>query len=128
MRKGYRPTASTLAQKRLKGNEKTSSVDIDVSKIDREYLDKFLGKIFFWSFTIGKIKPHMHASKFRVVTHRYIPKYKLIPLVEAAFPDGCKVTLMMGYSFTHTFDVRTTDPMRWDEFISKCTSALETVI
>lgn len=128
LRKLTRKLVWANKKRRLDGNERTSSVDIDISQIDRDYLDRFLGKIFYWSFTLGKIKPTTRTSKFRVVTHRHIPRHKLIPLVEAAFPDGCKVTLVRGYSFTHTFDVRTTFPLRWDEFIWKCTNALEDIL
>lgn len=130
MGRRFRPTASRLAEKRLQGNERTSQVDIDLNldQIDKEYLDKFFRKIWFWSFTIRKVRPEMHASKFRVVTHRHIPKDKLIRLIEGAFPDGCKVTLMMGYVYRHTFDVRTPAPMRWDEFIWKVTKSLGGVL
>jgi len=124
----FRPTPSKIAEKRRRGNERTSSVDIDVTQIDKEYLNKFLGKIFFWSFTIGKVNPHTHTTKFRVVTHRHIPKHKLIPLVEKVFPDGCRVTPVRGYSFTHSFDVKTVSPWRWDDFIWRVTKALEGVL
>lgn len=100
-------------------------MDIDINQIDTEYLNKFLGKIFFWSFTIGKVNPHTHTTKFRVVTHRHVPIPKLIQLVESAFPGGSKVTPVRGYNFRHTFDVQTSVPLRWDEFIWKITKSLE---
>jgi len=103
-------------------------VNIDITQINIEYLDKFLGRIFFWSFTIGKIKPYMHTTRFRVVTHRHIPVRKLISLVEGAFPDGSKVSPVMGYNFRHTFDVHTSAPFRWDAFIWRVTNALEGVL
>ncbi len=128
MGKRFRPTPSKIAEKRRRGNERTSSVDIDVNQIDTEYLSKFLGKIFFWSFTIGKVNPHTHTTKFRVSTHRHIPKYKLIPLVEGALPDGSKVTPVRGYNFRHTFDVKIASPWRWDSFVWRITKALEEVL
>jgi len=128
MGRRFRPTPSKIVERRRQGNERTSSVDIDLSQIDTEYLDKFLGRIFFWSFTIGKIKPHMHTTKFRVVTHRHIPVRKLISLVEETFPDGCRVTPVRGYNFRHTFDVKTASPWRWDDFIWRVTRALEGVL
>ena len=103
-------------------------VDIDLTELDTDYLDKFMGRIAFWSFTYRRIKPESHASKFRIFTHRYIPKDKLARLVEAAFPDGCKVTFILGYKYRHTFDVRTTYPLRWDEFIWRITKSLEAVL
>ena len=125
MGKGFRPSASRLADNRLQGNEKTHRVDIDLTELDTDYLDKFMGRITFWSFTYRRIKPENHASKFRVVVHRHIPEHKLIPLVESAFPDGCKVTILMGYKYRHTFDVKTTYPLRWDKFIWQITKSLE---
>ncbi len=125
MGRRFRPTASKIVEKRV--NKPTSQVKIP-SQDEKEWLDKFSGLIFFWSFTIGKVKPHDHSTIFRVTTHRYVPKHKLFPLVEAAFPEGCKVSLVRGYVFTHSLDVRTTDPMRWDEFILRVTKALEGVL
>lgn len=121
-KRGWRPTASKIAEKQA--NKPTSRVEIP-SDTDKAWLDAFSGRIFFWSFTIGKIKPHYHDTQFRVVTHRHIPVRKLITLVEGAFPDGSKVTPVMGYNFRHTFDVKTTAPMRWDAFIWHITKALE---
>lgn len=129
MGRRFRPTPSKIIERRRdKGNERTSSVDIDISQIDEEYLNKFLGKIFFWSFTIGKVKPHTHTTKFRVVTHRHVPVRKLVSLVEKAFPDGSKVTPVRGYNFRHTFDVKTAFPLRWDSFVWRITKSLEDVL
>ena len=128
MGRRFRPTPSKIVERRRRGNERTSSVDIDINQIDTEYLNKFLGKIFFWSFTIGKVGPHTHTTKFRVCTHRYVPVSKLISLVEETFPDGCKVTPVRGYNFRHTFDVKTAAPMRWDSFVWRITRSLEGVL
>ena len=126
MGKRFRPTASKLAEKRA--NKKTHKVSLNHVEIDPEWLDKFLGKIFFWSFTIGKIRPSDHTTVLRVTTHNYVPKHKLFPLVEAAFPDGCKVSLVRGYVFTHSFDIRLPEPMRFDKIISRVTKALGDVL
>ncbi len=128
MGRRFRPTASKIVEKRRQGNERTTSVDIDVNQIDTEYLNKFLGKIYFWSFTIRKIKPFDHTTVLRVTTHRYIPKHKLFNRVEGAFPEGSKVTLVRGYVFTRSFDIRLSKPMRVDTIIWRVTKALEGVL
>ena len=123
MRNNYRPTPSEIKERRKK--ESTQQVFIPPEEIDEEYLDKFLGRIFFWSFTISKIRPDDQTTKFRVCTHRYISPYVLTPLIEKVIP-GCKVNPVAGYSFRHTFDVKTVEPLRWDDFMWLIVNALET--
>ncbi len=124
-KRGRRPTASKLAERRA--NKPTNQVKMPTD-VEKEWLDTFYGKIFFWSFTFGRVRPSDHSSIFRVCTHRYIPKHKLLPLIDAAFPDGCKTTLVRGYSFTHSFDVRTSAPLMWSTFITRIAKALEDVL
>ncbi len=128
MGRRFRPTASKIVEKRRRGNERTSSVDIDVTQIDEEYLNKFLGKIFFWSFTISKVKPHHHTTKLRISTHNFVPKNKIFHRIEEVFPDGCEIKLVRGYQFTHSFDLKLSNPMRYDEIIWRVTRAMEEVL
>ncbi len=135
MGKGSRPTASMLKERRQKrivyaeNNESTSIVELDRSQIDVEYLNKFIGKIFFGSYTIRKISsPNIRTSRFSVSTKRHIRARKLIPLVEGAFPRGSKVTLSRGYKYLHEFNVKTAASLRWDEFIWRIVKALEDVL
>lgn len=128
MGRRFRPTASKLIERRREKDPRTNQVDIPTFDIDKDYLDKFLGRIFFWSFTMGKVKPYHHATLFRICTHRYVPKQKLPILIEPMFPEGCRIIPVKGYSFRHTFDVKTTHPMKWKEFIQRIVKALEGVL
>jgi hypothetical protein len=121
-------TDSQLAEVRNNRHEHTAQVYLDPNAIDEEYLNQFLGRIFFWSFGFNKTGPYTHSTKFRVCTHRFIPQHKLSSLVEGAFQNGCEVKPVQGYSFRHTFDVKTTTPLRWDEFVWRIVKALEGVL
>lgn len=127
MGKRFRPTASKLVERRRERDPKTSQIDIPIS-IDIEYLNKFLGRIFFWSFTIRKVKPHHHATKLRICTHRYVPKDKIKNLVEGMFPEGVEIKIIRGYPFRHTFDIGVPVPMRVDALIWRIVNALEGVL
>ncbi len=127
-RKGRRPAPSKLAERRATTNIKTTKVSMNHDEIDPEWLDKFLGKIFFWSFTLKKCRPFDHTSKLRVSTHNFVPRHKLIPFVEEVFPEGCNVKLVRGYNFLHTFDLKLSKPMRFDTIIWRVTNALEDVV
>ncbi len=133
MGKGFRASASReqsrrINKRRLKGIERALTVDIDITQIDKLYLNKFLGKIHFWSFTVRKIQPSDHTAILRVTTHRHIPKHKLFSRVEGAFPEGSKVSLVRAYVYTHSFDIRLSKPMRVDTIIWRVTKALEGVL
>lgn len=125
MVKGRRPRPSYLVEKRKRKEPDTSQVDIPHEKIDPVFLDKFMGKIFFWSFTLYKVRANEHCTKLRVCTHRFVPKHKLFNLVESKFPEGVEVKLVPGYSFRHTFDVKLSIPMRVDTIVWRVVNALE---
>lgn len=126
--KGRRPAAAKLAEKRAFDNRKTTKIFIDPEEIDPLWLNTFLGRIFFWSFTLKKCRPSDHTTKLRVSTHNFVPKYKLFPLVEKAFPEGCEVKLVRGYNFTHSFDLKLSKPLRFDDIIWRVTKSLEDVL
>ena len=128
MPKGRRPSPAILAEKRASNNRHTTKINIDPEEIDPVWLNKFLGKIFFWSFTVKKTYPSNHTSKLRVSTHNYIPKHKIYPRIEAAFPEGCNVKLVYAYQFTHSFDLHLSKPMRFDAIIWRVTKSLEDVL
>lgn len=108
----------------MRANENTSQID---SLIDDD-LSEYIGRIFFWSFTIRKPKPTDHATKFRVNTFRYIPIHKIIDRIEAAFLEGCKVKPVLGYSFRRTFDVHITNPVTWVEIQRLTTNAIKDLL
>jgi len=121
--KGYRPSPSWLKERRRQ--EQTQQVFVPINEVDAAFLDKFLGRIFFWSFTVTKVRPNDQATKFRVCTHKYISPYDVTPRVLNYFPEGTQVNFIRGYSFRHTFDVKTPEPMAWREFIWRVVNALE---
>jgi len=119
----YSPSPSQ--RKEWRRQEQTQQVFIPIDEIDEEFLNKFLGRIFFWSFTITKVRPDDRATKFRVCTHRYISPYDVTPRVLSYFPEGTRVNFVRGYSFRHTFDIRLPEPMEWREIIWRMVNALE---
>jgi len=129
MRKGRRRQIPTIfASKKEMKNKRTTKISINTEELDPQWLDRFMGRIFFWSFTVRKVRPSDHTSKLRISTHNYIPKHKLFTQVEAAFPEGCEVKLVPAYQYTHSFDIRLGRPLRFDEIIWRVTKALEDVL
>ncbi len=126
MGKGFRPQASSLVESRHRKKE-PKQIDLN-GELDEEVLAKAYGKIFFWSFTVTKIKPTDHATVFRVCSHRFINILRVRNLVEPAFPEGCRITPVRGYKYLHTFDVKVTNPLMWKTFIQRIVKALEGVI
>ena len=121
--RNFKPTAAQRKEWRHKEN--TQQVDIKLDEMSEEFLDSFLGRIFFWSFTVTKPRPDDKTTIFRVNTHRFIPRHELIAAIEFAFP-GCKINTVRGYNFRHTFDVKKLQkPMEWSEIIWKTVRALE---
>jgi len=133
MGKGFRPRHSRLKEDRLqeirkKGNERTSKIEIDLVSEDPTYLDKFSGKIWFWSFTVKKVRPTDHVTLLRVTTHRYVPRHNLFNRVEHEFPDGCRIKPVIAYDYRHTFDIRVSQPLRVETIIKRVTKALDGVL
>ena len=119
-KKPWKPTPGLRKDHRNTGpilEVKTGSV------IDENWLNQFIGKISFWSFSIIKVRPDSKATKFRVFTHQRINFKRIRFLIEGAFP-GCQVIAGWGYKHRHTFDVRVTQPITWREFIWKTVNAL----
>lgn len=125
--KGRRPAPSVLAEKRVT-NQRTTKVSIEPNEVDPEWLNKYLGLIFFWSFTFRKCLPSDHTTKLRVSTHNYIPSHKIFPRIEKLFPDGVEVKLVRAYQFTHAFDIKLSKPLRFDDIIWKVTKAMEDIL
>lgn len=122
MKRHFIPGKYQRAEMRV--TEITSQLD---SLIDDD-LSEYIGRLWFWSFTFRKPKPSDHATKFRVNTHRYIPKHKIIDRIESTFIDGCKVKPVLGYDFRHTIDVEITDPLTWKEIQILVTQALKDLL
>ena len=95
--------------------------------IDEVWLDQFLGKIFFLSHSLVKVRRDSKASKFRVFTKHWIPLAKLSQRIEAAFPE-CTVKPYLFYNKTHTVDVRTNGAITWRDFIWTTVNALESYL
>lgn len=125
MTRNFSPTVSERREPRSEKKEGTRKVILNRDEIDIAWLNQFLGKIFFWSFSVTKVLPNTYATKFRVYTKRYIPPEDLFKTVEGEFPDGCKVTLCRPYGWRHTFDVKTANPLMWRVFIMRICKALE---
>ncbi len=121
----------TRHQRRLRRKEeryKPRLTTVPISVSDERWLDQFIRRIQFWSFGFFKVRKDTMSTKFRIYTRNKIFKKKLIPLIEAAFPDGCKVTPVIGYKYRNTFDVKLYRPMRWDQFIFKVVKALQDLL
>ena len=118
---------NVIPKKQRRSSTRTTRIDIPTD-IDKQWLDRFLGKIFFWSFTVHRIRPSDHTSKIRVTTHRYISPYVLIPRVESVFPEGCEIKPVAGYNYRHTFDIRLGKPLRYDTIVWRVTNALEDLL
>ncbi len=101
---------------------------VPLSVSDEKWLDQFIRRIQFWSFGFFRVKRDTLSTKFRVYTRRRIFKDKLIPLIEAAFPEGVKVTPVFGYKYRNTFDVKIYSPIRWDHFIFEVVKALQDLL
>ena len=100
-------------------------VKIDHNRVvDEVWLNQFIGKITFWSFSFIKVRPTSMASKFRVYTKQRIPLNRGKSLIEAEFP-GCKVVPGWSYRHRHTFDVKVKNAISWSEFIMGTVEALE---
>lgn len=133
MGKGFRVTSSRRKENRLldirkKSNERTSKIEMDIVSEDPSYIDKFAGKIWFWSFTVKKVKPLDHVTVLRVTTHRFVPKHKLFHPIERAFPDGCTLKPVIAYAYRHTFDLRVSQPLAVETIIRRVTKALDGVL
>ncbi len=126
MARNFSPTRSKRARKERYYKPRITRVPISVS--DEKWLDQFIRKIQFWSFGFFKVGRDTESTKFRIYTRRKILRKKLIPLIETAFPEGCKVTPVTGYKFRNTFDVKLYDPIRWDQFIFKVVKALQDLL
>ena len=104
-------------------------VDLKISKENIEdYLNEYKGRIFFWSFTISKARADDMTTKFRVVTHQFVPEYKILDRIHKAFPNGCVVKPVIGYRLRHTFDVTTFELYEWWLLQYRIVRALEDLI
>lgn len=129
------PTPSQRKGQKKKGRKGSNQTERNMRKvllhqeeINEEWLNRFSGRIFFWSFSFVKVRPDTLATKFRVYTKRLISKRKLFDAIEGAFPEGCSVEPCWKYRWRHTFDIKTTAPMRWDAFIWRVCKALEELV
>jgi hypothetical protein len=91
---------------------------------DADWLDQYVDRIQFWSYTLFKVRPGDYATKFRVYTQNHIPEAALRKMLIQRMP-GCQVYICWGYKLRNTFDVRFREPVRWDTFIWRCVQALE---
>ena len=123
MNNNYRPTPSMRKSQRSRSlNEKATLVHPD-TLIDEDWLDQYQGRISFWSYSFTKVRPDTKSSKFRVYTRQFIPLHRLKQLIQEKIPESQAYPLW-GYSYRHTFDVRTLQPMPWAVFIWETVTAL----
>jgi len=82
-----------------------------------EELKNYFPYIQFWSHSFFKVQPHTVATKFRIYTRKRLSKRKTERLIEQNFPVRTRVKFVKPYNFTHSIDIITSKPMRWDDFM-----------
>lgn len=131
--KHRRPTVAQHKERRrekLNGHRSREMVfekELDETKLKqfKQYFEQKRIKIHSLVLSFFKVSADSYASKFRVTIEKRIPKHRLFELVEPQFPQGCNITFHFKYRFTHTFDVKTTLPMTYNEFAWRICEALE---
>ena len=120
MTNSFQPDKYQYVEKRAMRDRKTTQVQLEVS----EYLDRFIGRISFLTFTIFPVKPSEHVGRMRVCTYS-----KKIPMniVQQCLVTSlnCEVVPVNPYSITHSFDVTVPVPITLADFALKIVKALE---
>jgi len=131
----YTPTTAQRKEKRVNQNCQLHSVEPD--EVKEETWQDLVGKnIFFWSWTITKLKEDTRNKYFIFHTVSDLGFFKIHRMLTKLYPDwyvdrwtplkyGRNLRLPIPYIISHAVEVKTPEAMTWLEFMEKVTVCLE---
>ena len=122
----FKPRASQIAEARHDRKIRDHLFELRSDEvIDVEYLNKYIGKITFFTGTLSYVKPNDYCKRFRFSTTRLVP-YKIInSLIYKHLPLDSKMSPASFYKYSHAIDIVFPFGVRVDTFVWRITKALE---